>query len=134
MRKLSLILLYCGTLLSQSVDVPLEYRGYDLLDRFETRGWISSFTLHSRPLARNDFAQLLHTIAEHKLYTTLPKAEQLRIEQFMSDFSDELSYPVAEPHFFSAREEDKQIHADLTASFSIESLHSYIKCWFLVFL
>ena len=108
-----------------SVNVPMDYWGYDFFDRCETKGLCSSLDLRVKPISRMAAAKIILTIkknaAEHP--DRFSKTDQAQLDQIEGDFIDELQQldanfkvRVAERHFLSHRENNSQVYVDLVAS------------------
>ncbi len=110
-----------------SVHVPLDYWGYNFLERMETRGLIESSALRARPITRDQFAELLRTIPERsaKMNNPLSRVEQRQLEQVQGDFYNELnrSFFASSPerHLLSWQENKSGLYLDLYGKESIIS-------------
>jgi hypothetical protein len=76
----------------QSVNVPLNYWGYEFLDRLEAKGGFSSFDLRARPVPRQTITDIIAEIDRkaQKSPKLLAPAEQALFDQLKGDFIEEL--------------------------------------------
>ena len=95
-RTIILIIIFAvllsGSLLSQSVNLPLNHWAYNFLERLETKNAFNSLALRTRPISRNDAAKILveisDNIKEKKL--KLSRTERDKFEQLKGEFHEEL--------------------------------------------
>lgn len=108
--KIFFITLLFSPAFSQSLNVPLDYWGYEILERWSTQGIIRSFDLFTRPVTRRTFAKLLEEIDTEyqKNPDLLSAAEQQLLEQLLFDFNLE-----KERHLYSITEPHSTLHFDL---------------------
>ena len=69
-----------------SPDVPLSHSVYDLLDRFETRGWVAVSDI--RPFSRTEVARML--VAAHD--QVMSATERDLVERYVAEFADEPAF------------------------------------------
>lgn len=114
LKSIVFLFLFSISSYSQSVNVPLDYWGYTLLDRWATQGMIRSFDLFTRPLSRTEFAKLLKQI--HQMQKEQPEtftnSEYRLLEQLLADF-DEIPSAVQEKHLYAYKEKDSEIDIDI---------------------
>jgi hypothetical protein len=115
------ILFRVATLESQSVNVPLNYWGYDFLYRCEAMNLISPHDLRTRPLTRNNFSAIIHSIekALNNRPNQFSRTDRRQFDQLKSDFSDELFLSPSEPHLLEYREKQSRFYLDALASQSV---------------
>ncbi|MDW7681659.1 MAG: hypothetical protein SCK70_13920, partial [bacterium] len=77
---------------SQSVNVPLNHWAYSFLERLETRGFFNSQLLKTRPISRNDLANILAELNKKHLneQIKLSRTEMDMFEQLKGEFYEEL--------------------------------------------
>ena len=115
-KLLFFITLLLSSAYCQSTNVPLDYWGYEILERWSTKGIIRSFDLFTRPMSRKIFTNLLEEIdSKHqKDSDLLSVAEQQLLEQLLFDFNlgkERHLYTITEPH--------GTLHVDLYGESSI---------------
>lgn len=128
---LILIILLSVRLLSQSVNLPLDFWGYNFLNRLETKGLFESYELRVRPVPREKVADILEqvyakAVAEPELLST---TEWRMLDQLVGDFYDELQPRIDMPkrirkerHLFQFDEDDAGlVYGDLVFAESIIS-------------
>jgi len=102
-----------------SVNVPMEYWGYAVLERLESRGLIFSHQLRVRPLSRAVFADLVRQAAvqAQQKPEQFSRTEKKMLDQLQDDFFDEWNPDAAERsperHLLTWREKTSRIHIDL---------------------
>lgn len=87
-----LILFNFSTIFCQSVNVPLDHWLYNFLDRLETRGFVDTNLLRTRPISRQDVAAILANIERLQLQklVSFSQAEADLFEQLKGEFYEEL--------------------------------------------
>lgn len=116
--------------LSQTVNVPLDYWGYNFLRRMEAKGLFDSYELRVRPVPRDQVARIVQHIYEKasKKPDLLSQTEWRLLEQLMGDFCDELiahnAFPEhiwKERHLFKIEEDAGLVYGDLVGSLAFIS-------------
>jgi hypothetical protein len=78
--------------IGQTVNVPLTHPIYDILERWETQGFIENTYNHTKPFSREEVAVYLKEVFEK--YTTNPErfssVDEQYLRYFASEFSEEL--------------------------------------------
>ena len=89
---ITLIIFNFSPIFSQSVNVPLNHWLYDFLERMETRGYVGTNLLRTRPISRQSVAQILAEIERKRLHQqlSLSRAEADLFEQLKGEFYEEL--------------------------------------------
>ena len=127
---LTALVVFFSSSFGQSVNVPLEYWGYDFLERMEAKGLFYSFDLRSKPFSRKVFAEILDKIDRtlRKNRGKMTRAEQLLLAQLKGDFIDELrarkskNLPKqSERHFYRFSETNGSFYFDLYGKESVVS-------------
>ncbi len=126
-----LVLVLATTSFSQSVNVPLDYWGYDFLQRLEAKGLVASYELRVRPVPRDKIANIIkqiynQAVAEPELLST---TEWRMLDQLVGDFYDELNPHIDMPkrirrerHLFRFDEGERGlVYGDLVGGQSIFS-------------
>ena len=84
--------LYSINGVGQTVNVPLAHPVYDILERWETQGYIENTYSHTKPFSRDEIAGYLNEVFEK--YTTNPEkfssVDEQYLRYFASEFSEEL--------------------------------------------
>ena len=121
----SIIIFNFSPIFSQSVNVPLNHWLYDFLERLETRGYVESNFLRTRPISRDDVANILAEIERKRLrkQVSFSRAEADLFEQLKGEFYEELfklniraKKRYHERHLFKWDEEKARLRADLGLS------------------
>lgn len=78
--------------LCQSANLPMEYWGYDFLERLKTKGLFHSHDLSSKPLSRYEFARIIRDVQAQidREPQLLTRAEHALFRQLAGDLCDEL--------------------------------------------
>ena len=100
----------------QSVNVPLDYWGYEFLDRLEAKGIFSSLDLRAKPVSRQTVADIIAEIdvKARKFPDLLTPAERALFDQLKGDFIEELRN--REGMIFPAKTENHLATWNTTAS------------------
>lgn len=92
------IIIYTNNLVGQTVNVPLSHWIYDVLERWETQGYISNTYNHTKPFSRIEVADYLEEVFEK--YTESPGRFSSLDVQYLrycaAEFSEELERFEAE--------------------------------------
>ena len=83
-----LLLTLCPGMLWASTNVPLGYWGYDVLERWEAKGLISSARLGSRPLSRIEMAEWINKVMRER--PPLDPTEWGELSRLQQEFGEEL--------------------------------------------
>lgn len=95
-RLINFILIFTFLILSssigQTVNVPLTHPVYDILERWETKGYIENIYNHTKPFSRDEVAVYLKEVFEK--YAEIPEKfsslDEQQLEYIASEFSEEL--------------------------------------------
>ncbi|MBN2354773.1 hypothetical protein JXO59_01600 [candidate division KSB1 bacterium] len=99
--------LACSGAFAQKVNVPLDYWGYQFLDRMEAKGLFFSHELRNRPIMRATMAKLLIEI-DKKIAQSPGRATKTDIQllrQIKGDLTDEIEKISSSNHLPSSREQ-----------------------------
>ena len=99
------------------VNVPLDYWGYEFLDRMEARG-VFSMDLNTRPVSRYIFADFLYQVEkkQERGEIRLSRVETETLEQLKGDFIDEIK-AIDPKVFIKSREKHTLYYSDSTGFF-----------------
>ena len=128
-KSLFVLFLFPLSLSARSVDVPLDHRVYDLLDRWETRGFLPGLKNGSLPFSRKTCAKFIAGIDSVKEENPdiFSRVEKQLLERLKGEFFEELqgnkkiriSHAEKEPHFYSLSYPDAKFHADVLMGASV---------------
>ncbi len=124
-RTSFIIFLFISTqLFPQSTSVPLDYWGYQFIERLETKGLFSAHDLRAKPISRTQFAKLIFDSEKNK--HNLSSTDQKLFLQLQSDFYEELNkidlkVKTPEPHLLTWEEQNSAFVFDLYGRESIIS-------------
>lgn len=83
-----LLLILCPGVLWASTNVPLGYWGYDVLERWEAKGWTGLTRLGSKPLSRIEMAEWINEILRKRF--PLSATEWGELSRLQREFGEEL--------------------------------------------